>query len=59
MRPSPSPGERGADARGVVAGRRAELGGRRRGGGVAAGGTIIKCPFPLDVLKDTYDHRCY
>ena len=29
---------------------------------VATGESVIKCPFPLNVLKDTletYDHRCY
>jgi sugar/nucleoside kinase (ribokinase family) len=26
---------------------------------VAAGESVIKCPSPLNVLKDIYDHRCY
>ena len=26
---------------------------------LAEGDTIIKCPSPLNVLKDTYDHSCY
>jgi hypothetical protein len=26
---------------------------------IAQGDTVIKCPSPLNVLKDTYDHRCY
>ena len=25
----------------------------------AAGGSVITCPPPLSVLKDTYDHSCY
>ena len=27
--------------------------------GVARGDTVIKCSFPLNVLKDTYDHSFY
>jgi hypothetical protein len=26
---------------------------------VAAGESVIKFPSPLNVLKDTYNHRCY
>jgi hypothetical protein len=26
---------------------------------LARGESVIKCPSPLDVLKDTYDHSCY
>ena len=26
---------------------------------LATGGTVIKFPSPLNVLKDTYDHICY
>jgi hypothetical protein len=26
---------------------------------LAAGESVIKCPSPLNVLKDTYDHSCY
>jgi hypothetical protein len=26
---------------------------------VAEGGSVIKCPSPLNVRKDTYDHSCY
>ena len=25
----------------------------------AAGESVMKCPSPLNVLKDTYDHSCY
>jgi hypothetical protein len=39
----------------------------RRGGsssisslaGLATGESVIECPSPLNVLKDTYDHSCY
>jgi hypothetical protein len=27
--------------------------------GVAIGGKVIKCPFPLNVLKYTCDRSCY
>jgi hypothetical protein len=26
---------------------------------LAAGESVIKCPYPLNVLKDTYDYSCY
>jgi hypothetical protein len=26
---------------------------------LAWGESVIKCPSPLNVLKDTYDHSCY
>jgi hypothetical protein len=26
---------------------------------IAVGGKVIKCPYPLNVIKDTYDHSCY
>ena len=26
---------------------------------LAAGGSVIKFPSPLNVLKDTYDHSCH
>jgi hypothetical protein len=26
---------------------------------VAAGESVIRCPSPLNVIKDTYDHSCY
>ena len=26
---------------------------------VAIGGEVIKCPSPLNVLKDAYDRSCY
>ena len=26
---------------------------------IAAGATVIKCPSPLNVPKDAYDHSCY
>jgi hypothetical protein len=26
---------------------------------LAAGVSVIKCPFPLNARKDTYDHSCY
>jgi hypothetical protein len=26
---------------------------------LATGGAVIKCPSPLNVLKDIYDHSCY
>ena len=26
---------------------------------LAAGESVIKCPSPLNVLKDTYDQSCY
>jgi hypothetical protein len=26
---------------------------------LATGGTVITCAYPLNVLKDTYSHRCY
>ena len=26
---------------------------------IAAGGKVIKCRYPLDVIKYTYDHSCY
>ena len=29
------------------------------GAQLARGGSVIKCPSPLHVLKDTYDHGCY
>ena len=25
---------------------------------IAVGESVIKCPSPLNVLKDTYDHSC-
>jgi hypothetical protein len=25
---------------------------------LALGGRVIKCPYPLNVIKDTYDHSC-
>ena len=30
--------------------------GQRR---LAAGGTVITCPSPLNIIKATYDHSCY
>ena len=30
-----------------------------RGGDSAEGGPAIQHKFPLNVLKDTYDHSCY
>ena len=27
--------------------------------GLAVGEPVIKCPSPLNVPKDTHDHRCY
>jgi hypothetical protein len=26
---------------------------------LAVGESVIKCPFPLNMLKATYDHSCY
>ena len=26
---------------------------------LAVGESVIKCPYPLSVLKDTYEHSCY
>ena len=26
---------------------------------LAQGDTVIKCPFSLNMLKDTYDHSCH
>jgi hypothetical protein len=26
---------------------------------VAVGENVVKCPCPLSVLKETYDHGCY
>jgi hypothetical protein len=33
--------------------------GKRMDVKLATGGAAIKCPSPLNVLKDTYDHSCY
>ena len=38
-------------AHGVVGGAKANA--------LARGESVIKCPSPLNMLKDTYDHSCY
>jgi hypothetical protein len=52
-------GPRTAVAAAALASAAASRWASRRSAPLAAGESVIKCPSPPNVLKDTYDHSCY